>query len=252
MQRTASESSIMITSKAFILENNFNGITRYLHSFRFRMVRHYLDQLQKEAGNRQIVLVDIGCGQGGLYEVLRETHNIRYYGIDLHDELAPKGQAIYKDNPDVTIIHADAAAEGLIESCNPDIVVALESMEHIPEHAVVRIIERIGQVKSLKLFIASVPVEIGPAIWIKNIGSWLMRYVRHKEYTWGETFWAGLYQLDKLPRHGIKHKGFDWRWLAQTIRHNLKIIKTHKSPFDWVPAAFAPSILLVAKPDPHA
>jgi hypothetical protein len=37
-----------------------------------------------------------------------------------------------------------------------------------------------------------VPVEIGASIRLKNIGSALCGYGRHEEYTWAETFWAGL------------------------------------------------------------
>jgi hypothetical protein len=128
-----------------------------------------------------------------------------------------------------------------------DIVVALETFEHIPEHDVVRIIEAIAASKP-RFFVCSVPVEIGPAIWLKNVGSLVTGYMRHKEYSWPETFWAGLYQLDKLPPHGTGHKGFDWRWLAQTIRHNMKIKDIRKFPFSILPAAVAFSVFMVAEP----
>lgn len=45
------------------------------------------------------------------------------------------------------------------------------------------------------------PVEIGPAVWFKKIASMVTGYMRHTEYTWIETFWAGLGKLDKLPTH---------------------------------------------------
>jgi len=133
------------------------------------------------------------------------------------------------------------------ETGTPDVVVALETFEHIPEHDVVRLIERIAALRPLFL-IASVPIEIGPSIWIKNVGSWLMRYPRYREYTWRETFHAGLYRLDKLPPHEVNHKGFDWRWLAQTIRHNMELRTMRALPLPFLPFAVSTSVFFVARP----
>jgi hypothetical protein len=141
----------------------------------------------------------------------------------------------------------DSAASALAHLECADIVVALETFEHIPEHDVVRIVEAVAAAMP-KLFVCSVPVEIGPAIWLKNVGSLVTGYMRHKEYSWPETFWAGLYQLDKLPPHATGHKGFDWRWLAQTIRHNMKIKETRMFPFGMLPAAVAFSVFMIAEP----
>lgn len=90
-----------------------------------------------------------------------------------------------------------------------DIIVALETFEHIPEHDVVRIVEAVAASKP-RLFVCSVPVEVGPAIWLKNVGSLVTGYMRHKEYRWSETFWAGLYQLDRLPPHGTRACQLAW------------------------------------------
>jgi hypothetical protein len=120
-------------------------------------------------------------------------------------------------------------------------------LEHIPEHEVVRLVERIAGARP-KLFICSVPVELGPALWLKNIGAWLCRYPRYKEYAWAQTFWAGCYQLDKIPLHQTSHIGFDWRWLAQTIRHNMKIKELKRFPISWLPAAVSSSVFMVSEP----
>ncbi len=128
-----------------------------------------------------------------------------------------------------------------------DIIVALETLEHIPEPTVVRLIELVAAAHP-QLFVSSVPVEIGPAVWLKNVGSLLTGYSRHRDYRWSETFWAGLYQLDRLPPHHLDHRGFDWRWLEQTIRHNMRIVETRRFPFQWLPAALSFSVFFVAEP----
>ena len=143
--------------------------------------------------------------------------------------------------------------KGLAEEVIPnieqkvDIFTGLESFEHIPEYIVPTLLKSISA-KTPKIFACSVPVEVGPAIWIKNIGSKLMGYSRYKEYTWSETFWAGLYQLDRVAPHGIGHKGFDWRWLKHNIRQSMKITSISKSPFSFIPAAFTPSICFTSVP----
>jgi hypothetical protein len=75
-----------------------------------------------------------------------------------------------------------------------------------------------------------------------------MGYTRQNEYTWRETFWAGLGKLDRIRRHGTGHCGFDWRWLAQTIRHNLEITEVRRFPFGVLPVALSSSVFFVAEP----
>jgi len=62
-----------------------------------------------------------------------------------------------------------------------------------------------------------------------------------------ETFWAGFYKLDKLPPHTTGHKGFDWRWLAQTIRHNFCIQKIISFPLNFIPAGLASSVFIISQ-----
>lgn len=200
---------------------------------------------QKTEGKR-IKVVDIGCAHAKLFSILNKRFEIDYTGIEINSDFVETARSRYAHNPNFRVIH-DSAENALAHLTNIDILVALETFEHIPEHVVVRITEAIAAAQP-DLFVCSVPVEIGPAIWLKNVGSFVTGYMRHKEYRWAETFWAGLYQLDKLPPHGTGHKGFDWRWLAQTIRHNMKIIKIRKFPFLFLPAAFAFSVFMVAEP----
>jgi hypothetical protein len=130
-------------------------------------------------------------------------------------------------------------------------VTALETMEHIDGPTVVRIIERIAQSRPRR-FVCSVPIEIGPSVLIKNFGSLLMGYSRHKTYTWRQTLAAGFYQLDKLPRHTTSHLAFDWRWLAQTIRDHFKILETRFFPIRHLPAWASTTAFFIATPRPGA
>lgn len=224
----------------------FNFLVSYLHSFRYKHILELIGKVSRENSGKPIKIVDIGCAHAKLYSVLNTQFDIDYIGIEIDSEFVDAARSRYAENQNFRIVH-DSAASALASLQHADVVVALESLEHIPEHDVVRIVEAVAVARP-KLFVSSVPVEIGPAIWLKNIGSLITGYMRHKEYRWSETFWAGLYQLDRVPVHGVRHKGFDWRWLAQTIRHNMQIVQIRKLPFRILPAALAFSLFIVARP----
>jgi SAM-dependent methyltransferase len=225
---------------------NYNKVLSYIHNIRFNEVIRQLKSFKNTHEGGVIKILDIGCAYGKLYSVLNNEFNINYIGIEPNQEFFEVAQKNFADNSNFTIFNS-YAQDILDDIKNIDIVISLETLEHIPESICVRIIEKIKNINP-KFFIVSVPIEIGLSVWMKNIFSFITGYSRHKDYTWKETFYAGLGKLDKLPPHEIEHKGFDYRWLAQTIRHNFKIIKTKKFPVNFLPASFGVSIFFVAKP----
>lgn len=228
---------------------SFNSIVRWLHSFRYKNILQVFEDLTRSLPEgRTIRVVDVGCAHAKLFDILKDRFRIDYIGIEVDQGLLRAATERHGGAPNFTVIHGEAEHELGKLSC-VDVVVALEVLEHIPEHSVVRIVEQVARLNP-RLFVCSVPVEIGPAIWIKNVGSLLMGYNRHREYTWAETLWAGFGQLDKLPPHGVGHKGFDWRWLAQTVRHNHIVTALKKFPFNALPAGLSTSVFILAEPRP--
>ncbi len=225
---------------------SFNALLAWLHSFRYRHLIAAVGALSRDRGAAVLRVVDIGCAHGRAFAVLNERFPIEYTGIEVEDSFVDTARARYQAHSNFSIVH-DVAENQLDKFEAVDVVLALETLEHVPEHTVVRLVEQIARMQP-RLFVCSVPVEIGPAIWIKNLGSLLTGYVRHREYTWRETFWAGLGKLDRLPSHGIYHKGFDWRWLAQTIRHNMRITETRTFPFRFLPVWLSNSVFFLAEP----
>ena len=222
-----------------------NTLTRWLQSFRFTHISKVVHNLYLEL-NRPVRVVDIGCNDAKLFDVLNDRVPIEYVGIERRATFSEIARKRHASVPNFMIVN-EPAQTALSHIGKPDIVTALETFEHIPERDVVRIVEAIAEIRPMRLFV-TVPVEIGPALWIKNLGSLVCGYVRHKEYSWAETFWAGIYQLDRLQPHGIQHKGFDWRWLAQTIRHNMRIVEFSRFPLNWLPASISTSVCIVATP----
>jgi SAM-dependent methyltransferase len=222
----------------------FNWLVSWLHTIRYRNVINMIDSGMLQSNHRPLRVIDIGCAHSKLYFLLNERIAVDYTGIDSSPISIKAARARYGHNDNFRVIQ-DSALNLIDQLAGADVIFALETLEHIPERDVVRIVEAVAAARP-KLFVCSVPVEIGPAVWVKTLGSWLTGYVRHRDYTWAETFWAGLYKLDRLPPHGITHRGFDWRWLAQTIRHNMAIIEFRKSPFNFIPVPFAFSVFIVA------
>jgi SAM-dependent methyltransferase len=228
---------------------NFNAVTRYLHSFRFRNLLGVLAELSGQITNRPIEVLEVGCNTGRAYQAMHERFAINYRGVDISETAIAVARQRHKGRNNCRFELGDAADAQFAEAGSADIVIALETLEHIPEATVVRIVENVCLVVRPRLFVASVPIEIGPAIWVKSVGSKMMGYRRGSDYTWGYVFWAGLYNLNRVPTHGVRHVGFNWYWLEQTIRHNAKIRESRAMPFRWLPKWIAPSVMFIAEPD---
>jgi hypothetical protein len=215
-----------------IYEHNqsYNIATRWLHSLRYRHVLEILDGIRQP-----FRLLDIGCGPCKLYEVVNSK-----FDVEVEPNFIQVAQARHSHKPNFRLV-AESIMQVIDEHENFDVICALETLEHMPRQDVRVLLDKVAARRS-SLFMASVPVEIGPSIWLKNVGSALCGYSRHEEYTWTETFWAGLYRLDKLPPHGTDHKGFDWRWLRSQMVERFPDIEVHKLPFPVLPPS---SVLFV-------
>lgn len=224
---------------------SFNALTAWLHSLRYRSTLQVIASVA-EGLDRPLKVLEIGSAEGKLFGILDQRFSIDFTGIEIREDFIRTARARYGERKNFRVLQRSAIDLEGIDT--PDVVIALETLEHIPENDVVRVVEAVAALHP-KRFICSVPVEIGPSIWLKNVGSLLAGYNRHRiEYTWARTFWAGLYQLDRLPPHDTGHMGFDWRWLAQTIRHNMRICEMRRFPFRFLPAAVSMSIFMVAEP----
>lgn len=226
---------------------NFNIITKTLHKTRYRNLENIVLNLAKN-NDKPLRIVDIGCGPAEAFNVILQLGvKFEYIGIELRHDFSEVAFERYKENNFFQII-CDSIENHFDKFDDADLIIGLETFEHIPEPLVVRTIEAIAKSNFKKLYL-TVPNEVGPALLLKNVGSWAMGYSRYKEYTWRETFAASTYELDHVERHSTGHKGFDWRWLAQTLRQNVRIIRKTTSPISLVPKFISPSIGFVCVND---
>lgn len=235
--------------KEYVTLQNYNIVTKFLHSIRYSHLTQFLQKSFATIANPN--LFEIGCGYGKSLSVVRKNPHFKlqkYLGIDIENQFISFCQENEKDqNFQFSFSDIRDYASGKKElPFAPNAVIALECFEHINEYDIPKIIEWIASLQC-PLFI-SVPNEIGPAILLKNIGSLLMGYIRHKEYTWMETLNAAIYRLERVTPHGTGHIGFDYRWLAAVINQKFVIEKIGTSPWNFIPKSFSPSIYFYCKP----
>ena len=241
------QSDELRTEHAYEINQNFNFITRLLHRTRYRNLEKVISLASKNL-KKNLKIVDIGCGTAKAYEVISKlSFEFSYVGVELPGEFCEIAYARYGHCENFKLIPS-SVENNLDVFSEADVIIGLESFEHIPAWLVVRVIEAISR-SNFKYLYITVPNEVGPAILLKNFGAALMNYQRYKEYSWSETISLSLYRLDNVPRHSCGHKGFDWRWLAQTLRLNVKIIKMTKSPFGLIPKFISPSIGFICQKD---
>jgi SAM-dependent methyltransferase len=206
----------------------FNVVARWLHTLRYRELLASLRDLPQP-----FRLLDIGCGPGKLYQVLDSTFDLEYVGVEVEPRFIEALKLRYSGRKNCRIV-AESIMKVFDTLGDFDVICALETLEHMPRADVTVLLDKIAA-RHVKLFFASVPVEIGVSIWLKNVGSAICGYSRHSEYRWRDTFWAGLYRLDKLPPHGTSHIGFDWRWLRDEMTKRFPV-RMRKVPLPGLPA----------------
>ncbi len=244
-------SSIPADETAYERVQRFNALTSWLHSRRYAHTLDVATRLARETPERPLRVAEVGCAVAKLYGLLSERFPVEYVGIDHDPEFCRVARARYGARPDFQVQCASAEDESAIARLGrPDLVCALEMIEHIPEAASIRMIAGIAALRP-RAFVASVPIELGPGVWIKHVGGLMLGYHRHRKRRTAETFWAGLYQTHRLPPHGTGHTGWDWRWLYQTLRCFMDVREVRRSPAPFLPAGLNFSILFVAVPRPE-
>jgi hypothetical protein len=88
------------------------------------------------------------------------------------------------------------------------------------------------------LIVVSVPVEVGPALLIKQMGRWWANRLTsygYERYSWRELIKAGVgLQVRGLVRTNLySHKGFDYRVARAALLERVSLDATRYSPLSW-------------------
>ena len=223
---------------------NYNLITKYLHSNKYKHLIKYFNTLKKE----KIKILDIGCGTCNLYKKLNKLFNIEYTGIENEKIIYDLSLERYKKNLNFNIYNIDANKFFLEEkfSNNYDIIVCFDVLEHMSLNKANILLKNIKKKLLFEWLFINIPNEIGLAIFIKNVGSALMGYQRHKEYSFKETIYASFYKLNKL-QHNDNHKGFDWRNINSICKEIFDVHNITYFPPKILNVILSPSIFISCK-----
>jgi SAM-dependent methyltransferase len=225
----------------------FSAINRYLHAARYHELRRFLSLVLTGEEPR---IFEVGCGYGDAVDVIRSVlgeRAFKYYGVDYWAAFVEQANAT-RSAPDVRFENRDLrdmAEEGFRLPEPPDCIIALETMEHVTELDVPKIVDWLARMKVPTLI--TVPNEVGPALLVKNLGSALMGYRRHREYRIQDTLNAAFGRMERLRAHGTGHLGFDWRWLLSVLKQRFTV-EVRTSPLPFVPRSLAPSIFFYCWP----
>jgi tRNA G46 methylase TrmB len=84
---------------------NLNLFTKYLHSIRFKYLIKLFDYFQILNPNKEINIVDIGCGFGKAFGLLNKRCKINYLGIDPNKDFVEVAKSKYGRQPNFRIIN---------------------------------------------------------------------------------------------------------------------------------------------------
>jgi 2-polyprenyl-3-methyl-5-hydroxy-6-metoxy-1,4-benzoquinol methylase len=210
-----------------------NQLTRLAHRSRFSAV---LDAIGSEKYTQAL---DYGCGDGWLlknaYDMGIITSGI---GIDVDPSMLSASEELFAALPNFKFFHVRETDKIAPQSC--DLIFCTETLEHVDD--VQTAIERmIACAKPNAKMIISVPIELGPALLVKQIGRYLANLkgsYGYEKYSPKELFSAAiLWDTNSFPSsHSLNepnkgHKGFDYRNMEKLLRNKLKIQQTIFSPF---------------------
>ena len=214
---------------------NHNFLTRWIHKRRYDYALRYVSTIAKRNKGRPLRIIDIGCANARLYDVLKDKFDILYRGIEIDNNFVNEATFRNFSDPHFSIGHGSATNAELFDAFDglrPDLVFCFETLEHMNFSDANRVLSIVQRLQP-SMFLISIPVETGLPVLIKNVLSWMLRYHRHKNYTWRETLQAAFGR--KSLEHRGCHKGFNWRRIDIQLRLLFGDVKYTGVPCKYLP-----------------
>lgn len=183
--------------------NARNPIARYAHRARLRRSVALAGRLLRGGP-----LLDYGCGTGAFVSAMRKQGK-RAVGYEPYMEAKTAGAAhMFCD-------FTDAAKHAPF-----DLMTVFEVVEHLTEPELDELLcwsRAVLAPQGRILF--SAPIEIGPALFLKQMNRMLIRPYR-REYRLPELLRAGIFGIPGARAQNVKisHKGFDFRLVIDYLR----------------------------------
>jgi len=203
-----------------------NPVKNFLHIFPLRAI---VSAIPKKKYHR---ILEIGCADGILLPTL-SPHCEELYAIDIVSKFF---KYIRRYNLPNLFLSKGDAQKMKYPSNFFDLIFCLETLEHVPHpELAVKEIKRV--MKKGGLGVISVPIELGPALLLKQIGRILLGYGLSYEggYPLPELINAVLFKKPNTEYHRehLGHRGFDYRRIIRLLHENrLSIVKLWYLPIN--------------------
>ncbi len=189
--------------------NHPNPIARFSHRHRNRKSISMAINLVKSNSEN---IVDYGCGEGIFVDELRTRGFDSVYGYEPYMKQTINRSYIVKNKK-------------LIPTRKVELVTLFETIEHLDTDEIESFFDfcRYGLKENGKILI-SAPIEIGPAVVIKDIVRSTL-FKRPLEYSCIELLKCGLFGMSTNRKNLASHKGFDFRKIISLIRKKYGKVK---------------------------
>jgi SAM-dependent methyltransferase len=139
----------------------------------------------KEYINENDTVLDIGCGNGRLYEFLKDISNIKYIGIDNNTELIRLAQ---KNYPSANFLVGNLL--DLPVKAKADVALSVASLHHIPSSSLrKKSIQEIHEKLKSDGVLEIIVWNLFQNRYIKYILKSLFKFIIHLgKYDWNDTF----------------------------------------------------------------
>ena len=216
--------------------NNYNqklfsgGFRGRLHQMRFRWLQ---EKLTEPAGS--FTLFELGCFDCRSLNFIPQPKH--YVGVDAGWEGGINdAQMTFAHVPWIELLMTQSVHDlETLQGRKFDYSIALETLEHIPDHVLKGYIEFLAKVTTKRLLI-TVPVEIGPVFLAKHLAKRTFSSLHCGEtetFTLKEIIASTLGKTEHVQRY--EHKGFDYRKLIDTLSQHFNIVLVEGLPYKSFP-----------------
>ena len=217
------------------------GLRSRLHLARFRWFAAELASRNIPAGS----VLELGCFDGKLIDFLPAKPS-RYVGFDANWEGGlDLARERWSQTPGYSFLKATTPDEMVLDRQEVfDLVVVMETLEHIPPQLVDGYLEKMARHLNGYFFV-TVPNEKG----IVFLAKWLAKKLFSRDaarYSFAELLNATLGRMTRVTRR--EHKGFDYDALIVEIKKHFDVIEVSGIPSGFLPPFLSFGVGIVAKP----
>jgi 2-polyprenyl-3-methyl-5-hydroxy-6-metoxy-1,4-benzoquinol methylase len=214
-----------------------------LHVARFRWLHNFL---LRERINPDAVF-ELGCYDAKTLEYLPRLPK-EYVGCDANWEHGLDLARTKWAKHNFEFYECNKAEDiQFIENRKFDLVICMETFEHVPPIQLSRYIDLMVKTASGPVII-TVPNEIGLVFFIKYVLKRGIRRLKGKEtesYSIADIMWSTLGVCRRVQRG--EHKGFDYRELINQLNEYFVVEEISALPFTWLPRFLGFTICIVGR-----